>query len=530
MLGKWKEFYNSIFEYGKIFRRKKIGAKKVLLLHPGYSIARHFNNYEAVLSVLDVMYGIKVEALVCNKAVSGCCLRGALGQLPDGMIKDWDACTPCQKKLRNRLKPFDASLIFLTDLVSDEDRRSADAIVRNLPNPVTVAEIIKLEVKGVLIGADIWQSIQRCLFIGSPKSISLIPGNVAYEYIKSGILYAYAMDAFFQKNRYDLILSNEVGYIDWGIPVRFALKNKIPVLNQNHCFYWLKMLTLRLNKSLEDLHNIPHVPTLNEFKNAVGTQDLMDQYIEKGRIALINFMGQADPHNKVRNDKKCREFFTGKKNVVIFTHLCWDGALAAGDVIFSTFEDWLTKTFEIASQEKDVNWIFRLHPAERELKTNSQINTLTHLNQLLKENPSSNIKIMDGTEGLKTCDILPFIHAGISVIGTVSMELPAHGVPCLLASRKGYAEQEFVISVKSVDDYVSKVRAIKDAPRPTKRQQELALAYAGLAFDKKRCFDVAGLFDTEDSSDSGLKKSRWNLWIKRSDNKSLIKKMTLFGA
>ena len=49
---------------------------RILLAHPGFSMQRHFNNYEAFVNLAMHCFGAECEAIVCGKMLKACGFRG----------------------------------------------------------------------------------------------------------------------------------------------------------------------------------------------------------------------------------------------------------------------------------------------------------------------------------------------------------------------------------------------------------------------------------------------------------------------
>ena len=113
---------------------------KILLVHLGYSFPRHFNNLEACVQLLDSVYDVQCDALVCGKAVNACGFRtGKSEWVPDEVVHNWqEPCNSCQQKLLTRLGSFCNSVIGLSDLVSDEDRVLIDSVVAGQPKNIAI--------------------------------------------------------------------------------------------------------------------------------------------------------------------------------------------------------------------------------------------------------------------------------------------------------------------------------------------------------------------------------------------------------
>ena len=359
------------------------------------------------------------------------------------------------KGVKNAYRIIKKELVIFVDYCQSAEE-DIDEIMNNLGKQLSPKEIIDIKYNDINIGADIWQSIQRFLFMGYKSEIGLIPGSIAYNFIKSAYLYAYSFDNFFSENYYDYLLLNEISYIDWGIPAKIALeKYDIPIIRLCHHNREFKTFSVNLHKNIRSFGYIPSMIPKEKF-NSIITKNCN---VFEGKSISRNLLDSS----KSLDEKLSMGIFDERKlNVVLFTHLCWDSSIAYGEQIFDTFEDWILETYAIAKRKKNINWIFRVHPHEKGKFLNKKYNTLNFLRDNIDINNYDNIKIMDHTMDSTAADLAQYIDVGITTVGTVSFELPCMGIPVILASRKGYAEYEFTINAEDLDDYTNILNHIED--------------------------------------------------------------------
>jgi FkbM family methyltransferase len=493
---------------------------KILLIQPGFSFNRHFNHLESVIKLIDKVYGAKCTALICNKAVNACGYMACkASSLPETFFKKNDYCNICVKKIEKRIKPFCNSKIYVTDCLTQDDYSSIDTEIEKLPKLLKVKDIINIRINDVQVGIDIWESIQYHLYIGTPEYINFEKYSIAYEFIRSGYIYAYAMNKIFRDNKFDLVISNEIKDIDWGIPDRYALKNKIPVIYQLHTYLGVQLLNTNLITTLDELKKHPTFLS----KNDISDQNF-NKNTESGLQIIKNLITKIENNSDDKEVLISNFFSTTKKNVVIFAHQCFDAAFTYGDRLFVSFEDWLTFTYKIAVEVKNINWIFKVHPSEHRRKVNNYYNTSIHLDMLKNKYPSGNIKIIYSDINLSSLYIYPYVHAGITTIGSVGYEYPALGVPILTAARVGYIDMGFTTSPNNIEEYKQQLINIEKIPKLTKIQQNNAVAYAGFLYNEKRFLDVKDLFNTKDSSDNYINKRKLKKWLLKTEAISYIKR------
>jgi len=502
---------------------------KILIVHPGFSFNRQLNHFEAIIKLLGSIEKVECHIMACNKAYLACGFRGRLINYSiDSLLPSlWEKkCLDCQYKLIKRVRSFCSNVINVTDYIYN-DINFFDKLVQQFPKNMLIKDFLSINIKGVNVGADIWQSIQYSLFMGTPETI-IIPqkNSIGYEFLRSGLILFEGCYNLLKENHYDLLLLNEISYMDWGIPTKVALSLNIPVIRQGNYYLGPQKLTLKRYNNLQELsENHPLFPTQSELGRIKRPEELY-KYADKGQIEIVRWMctGVSKKNDQELTNIIKQWIRPNRKTVVVFTHLCWDSSIAYGIRLYATFEEWLSATFEYAANTNTVDWIFRIHPSEKVTNTNQKFNTMVHLNRLMQKFPCDHIKIMDSSVNLKTIELIPYIHVGISLIGTVFFELPCFGIPCIVAATGSNVDIGFTINPSSIDDYRNTLKNIADLNRLPLSQQKLAQAYVGLVFDENRFLNVGPAFNTDDSSDERIDPIKLDNWITMPDSKTFIEK------
>ena len=90
---------------------------------------------------------------------------------------------------------------------------------------------------------------------------------------------------------------------------------------------------------------------------------------------------------------------------------------------------WLKSLIKEIKLIEDVNWLIKSHPSEK--VNRKMIRTLDVINSL-EYNKKNNIIFVDDNSKFKD-QIHQIINVAISAHGSVAMEYPAIGVPCVIA-------------------------------------------------------------------------------------------------
>jgi len=518
---------------------------KVLLIQPGYFYSRYFYNIEALIRFLQMEYNAVCTLLVCDRAVSACGIQtgNGLDQLPETVPTGWEnVCRKCPEGIREQAKPFASDVISLKELLDEQDRAIIREALNALPPMLLTKDLFLLEHNGIRIGQDIFLSLLRYLFMGNPGVFPVVPGSICYEYIRSGLTYSCAVNKLFKRRNFDLVITGEVIYVDWGIPAKFALRHGIPVLRQGGGYYHgVLYSSLQLYRNLDDLQDYHFFPKKEEIESILGVESLKEAYVRLGTQKLKEWMteyktcrnmqtlaalGKGEQSANGKSMRRCEEWVRpGRKTVIVFLKICWENSFAHGGMLFPTQEEWLAKTFEVASTVDDVDWIFRSHPGEETQYVNPHFNTAHFLDRMQAQYPCEHIRIMDSSSGIRTFDLIPYMHAAVVSMGTAPFELATFGIPCVYAGKRIFSEMEFTHWAESIDEYVQLLRCIGSFERLSPEQRERAQVFAGMVFDKKRFLDMRELYGDGEDVPEEIDRTKMNEWLQKVDNKRLLKRI-----
>lgn len=178
-----------------------------------------------------------------------------------------------------------------------------------------------------------------------------------------------------------------------------------------------------------------------------------------------------------------------KKNVIIFSHILNDANFFYGKDLFEGgFREWFVRTVEVASQNDQVNWLIKLHPANIFRRTNQgytgEYGEILAIKEYLGEIPS-NIKIIPADIDINPYSFFMLADYGITVRGTVGAELPCFGIPVLTAGTGRYSGKGFTVDSDSIDDYLYKVKNIHLISSLDIEEIKLAIKHAYLFFKER---------------------------------------------
>ncbi len=154
-----------------------------------------------------------------------------------------------------------------------------------------------------------------------------------------------------------------------------------------------------------------------------------------------------------------------KKTAVIFSHILYDATFFYGDNLFDDYEDWLVETVRGAIANPALNWVVKVHPVNvwRSRMDGAALVQLEAeaLHKRFGELPA-HVKLMPADTAVNTFSLFKVIDFGLTVRGTIGMELPCFGIPVVTAGTGRDAARGFTIDPTSRDEYANLLETLPD--------------------------------------------------------------------
>jgi hypothetical protein len=177
-----------------------------------------------------------------------------------------------------------------------------------------------------------------------------------------------------------------------------------------------------------------------------------------------------------------------RKTAVVFSHITWDEALFFGNDLFDDFEHWLLETTRVACRNRNLNWIIKLHPGNviklldhQKSQTPSELMVLSQLGPL-----PDHVKVLPAETDINTRSLFPLIDYGLTVRGTIGLELPCFGIPVLLAGTGRYSGKGFTLDPTTREDYLRQLESLHLVPRLSQEQVLMAKKHAYVLFRNRQ--------------------------------------------
>jgi capsular polysaccharide biosynthesis protein len=170
-----------------------------------------------------------------------------------------------------------------------------------------------------------------------------------------------------------------------------------------------------------------------------------------------------------------------KPTAAIFSHILWDANLFYGRDLFSDQEEWLVESVRAACENPAVNWIVKLHPANLFKAPGSEPNDKIAIREAIGELPQ-HVKVVEPGTDINTFSLFSLLQYGVTIRGTIGIELPCFGVPVLTAGTGRYSGFGFTNDSASSGEYLDKLRRIHELPPLSDEETLLAKRHAFALF------------------------------------------------
>ncbi len=189
---------------------------------------------------------------------------------------------------------------------------------------------------------------------------------------------------------------------------------------------------------------------------------------------------------------------------MIFSHILYDATFFYGDSLYPDYASWLVETVRAAVANPQIHWVVKVHPVNvwRSKMDSAPLEQLEArlLREAFGELPP-HVTIMPADTDVNTYALFQTIDYGLTVRGTVGMELPCYGIPTVTAGTGRYSGRGFTMEPATPADYQALLARLHAVPRLDARTVALARRYAsGTFFLRPARMDSARLLFNHPSS------------------------------
>lgn len=170
-----------------------------------------------------------------------------------------------------------------------------------------------------------------------------------------------------------------------------------------------------------------------------------------------------------------------RKTAVIFCHILYDATFFYGESLFPDYETWLVETVQGAIANPALNWVIKVHPVNvwRSKMDRSAIEQLEMraLRAAFGDLPE-HIRFIPADTDINTFSLFGAIDYGLTVRGTIGLELPCFGIPVVTAGTGRYSGRGFTIDPETPDQFRRTLATLHKVPPLSEAVTRMARRYA----------------------------------------------------
>jgi hypothetical protein len=306
-------------------------------------------------------------------------------------------------------------------------------------------------------------------------------------------------------------LFNEVNYSDYGPLFYAAFEAGNNVVQFGHALRDRALIYKRLTPETYRIHpNSVSRSTLDRLASERWTEThqktLEAEFI--GRYGGGSWFYRRDQEGaRIKAEDEVRRQLgldPKRKTVVMYSHILWDANLFYGDDLFDDNEHWFIETLKAACANDRVNWVIKLHPAIKWKMewdgARGELDEEVAIRQKIGALPP-HVKLLYPNTDINTYSLLALTDVGVTIRGTIGIELSCLGVPVVTAGSGRYSGLGFTHDPATRADYLQLLSRVQDLPRLGAAQLDLARKYAYTLF----CLRPWAMTSFENSYDTAIK-------------------------
>jgi hypothetical protein len=373
--------------------------------------------------------------------------------------------------------------------MDEEARETARRVLRERPSTVDLAG---LTFRGASVGRYIVSTASRLLHEGRVDFSDPRARAVLDELLVVAVRSTLAADALLEDLKPNVVLFNERNYAAEAPLSDLALERGLDVIQFVSAFRDDALVFKRYTRetrrfhprslseaSWEQVREMPWTPS-HEAELEAETRLRYDtsNALARRRLEWTHELGGDEIREQIGLDPL-------KKTAVIYSHILWDANMFYGEDLFDDQEEWFVETVRAACANPNVNWIVKLHPdnvwKRRRDQAEGELEDLVVIRNRIGELPD-HVKLLRPETPIGTRSLFDVTDYGITIRGSIGIELPCFGIPVLTAGTGFYSGLGFTIDSTTRDEYLDRLAHIEDVSRLSPKQVELARRHAYALF------------------------------------------------
>src|SRR5262245_8959662 len=331
----------------------------------------------------------------------------------------------------------------------------------------TVRELLAFEYRGARVGRQALSTVVRAHHEPRVDLGDAGTRDAVLRTLERAIEAVHRAEGILEAVEPDELILVERGYAGFGSIFDVALQRGIPVVQFQAAHrddaFQLKRYVLETRDEHPRSLDAKTWSTLLEH----GMTDERERLLEDELAARAQgkwFMARRISHSTGARGPDALRARLGldpeRKVAALFSHVLWDASMFYGRDLYPDQGRWFAETVELASRDDSVQWVVKLHPALYwKLRTDGVTDEPSEI-AIIRETVGSlppHMRLVGPDDDVDNVDLFSILDAGVTIRGTIGIELPQLGVPVLTAGTSDYAGRGFTLDAGSIEEYERKI-------------------------------------------------------------------------
>jgi hypothetical protein len=367
-----------------------------------------------------------------------------------------------------------------------------EALQHALSGEVTFEGVKALTFRGARVGVHTLSSLSRTFRQGRVSLTDPEIRATLERQLRDSMLATFQAERVLDAVQPDLVLFIEKGYHAFGSIYDIAVDRGLNVIQFVHAGIHAKdaLVLKRFTPETQKFH--PTSLSADTWRlvrempwTAERERELQDEFrvryddSEKHPDAGIQAGKRMKSADEIREELGLRP---DRKVAALFSHILWDANMFFGEDLFEDQETWLVETVRAACENDQVDWIVKPHPANvHKGVAGLELNDKAAIESRIGSLPP-HIRLLEAETDINTYSLFAVADYGITIRGTIGLELPCFGIPVLTAGTGRYSGLGFTIDSENAEQYLERLRHIHEIPPLDRETIEAAKRHAWALF------------------------------------------------
>jgi hypothetical protein len=397
--------------------------------------------------------GLRTHTILCDGTPVACIRRGT--ERPEA-VDDWaDSCRTCTKAAATAAQNYCLETSRLGDYVSEAKRSEFGQLAKSLP----ISDVLEHVHLGANVGRMAWSSLNRHLkgLLVDESALTAEQERILRKYFYAALVNVHAANEATGAIVPASVLTSHGVYVDYAPAMSIAFQKGLAAVSWSsayadghHYFTVPKGANQLLLQGVADsaLWEQRAATPLTAAEEARLEAFLHHRYFRAG-ARDIHVIAPPEEGERLRARLGLRH---GRPVFCLFAHVNWDACFDMSSMIFPNANVWTLETIRHMIRRPEVDWIVRVHPGE--LTDGSVLSTGDIIRNAFPD-LSGHIKVLWADSDINSYGLYRMIDGGITIFGTVGVELAAMGKPVILAGQAHYGGKGFTLDAGSQAEYLT---------------------------------------------------------------------------